>query len=179
MESLLRDVRYALRRMRANRGFTVVAVLSIALGVGANTSNFSIVSAILIPESHYADPESLVDIYPAKAGRFGFGTVSYPELKDIVEGTGSVFEGVAAGTLSSPLGLERIHSATTVRLEQISASVPHGKLPRGSLPAPTGSSTRDTSVGASALADSETTTCPYSESSLNRGMRAGVTRASQ
>lgn len=101
MERLLRDLRYALRRIRSSPGFTVIAVLSIAMGIGANTSNYSMVKFLLMPESPYDDPAALVDIYPTQGGRIVFGTLSYPDLKAIVEGTGHVFSGVAAGTLAA------------------------------------------------------------------------------
>src|ERR1700693_2771238 len=58
-EQFLRDLRYALRAMRKNRAFTALAVLSLALGIGANTAIFSFMDAILLRSLPVRDPGSL------------------------------------------------------------------------------------------------------------------------
>jgi len=60
LEQLGQDVRYALRTMAANRLFTVLIVLSLGLGIGANTAIYSFVDAILLRSLPVTDPESLV-----------------------------------------------------------------------------------------------------------------------
>jgi len=71
MESLFRDVRYALRTSLASPGFTAVAVLALALGIGVNTAIFTLVNAVLIERPPFHDPDRLVVMWETNARRPG------------------------------------------------------------------------------------------------------------
>ncbi|MGH7718666.1 MAG: ABC transporter permease [Gemmatimonadaceae bacterium] len=86
MTSLFRDLRYGMRSLRRTPGFTLIAVVTLALGIGANTAMFGIVDALLFrPPSGVAEPERLVRLQmrlPAVSGEPGeiAGVVSYPSF---------------------------------------------------------------------------------------------------
>jgi len=91
---LRQDLKYAVRRLIASPGFTLIAVLSLAIGIGANTSIFTIVNAVMVRQSPMADPESVADIYMhVEDSPIQFEPVSWPTYDALTELT-SVFEGV-------------------------------------------------------------------------------------
>ena len=89
----LQDVRFALRGFRRNSGFTFAALLTLALGIGANTAIFSVIDAALLHPIPFPEPERLVTLRQ-KTARKDDASVSYPNLLDWQQRAQS-FEGIA------------------------------------------------------------------------------------
>jgi macrolide transport system ATP-binding/permease protein len=99
IEHLARDVRYGSRSLRRHPGFSAMAVLSLAIGIGANATIFGVAQAVFFRESPLDDPETLVNIYETDVGR-GFNPMSHPNIEDLRKGTTHVFRGIAASTFA-------------------------------------------------------------------------------
>jgi hypothetical protein len=81
LEDLLQDVHFALRILRKSPGFTAVAVLTLALGIGANTAIFSVLEGVVLAPLPYSDPDRLV-VAGESNPRFPLVWVSYPNFLD-------------------------------------------------------------------------------------------------
>src|SRR5215471_17813862 len=81
IESLIHDVRYGLRTLRKSPGFTLVALFTLALGIGANTAIFSVVYGVLLRSLPFKDPSRLV-VLNETTPKVGPVSVSYPNFLD-------------------------------------------------------------------------------------------------
>lgn len=75
------DLRYGIRTLRKNAGFSAIAILALAIGIGANTAIFSVVNGVLLQPLAYPDPARLVSLYEAMAD-FSHSSVAYPNYLD-------------------------------------------------------------------------------------------------
>src|SRR5260370_27422772 len=81
MMSFWQDVRYRLRVCGKNSGFLAIDILTLALGIGANTALFSVVNGVLLNPLPFPNPDELVAIY-TKSGTFQESSISYPNFLD-------------------------------------------------------------------------------------------------
>jgi len=95
MDQLRQNLRYALRRLGKSPGFTAIAILSLAVGIGANTAMFTLVNAVMLQEIPARAPEELVEVYTSDDD-FLYATFSYPDLQDLKAETEAIFAGVVA-----------------------------------------------------------------------------------
>jgi predicted permease len=97
--SLVSDVRVAMRRARKRPGFTVVALLSLMLGIGANTAVFSLVNAILLRHTPIPHPEQIAEVYQRQSD-FPFAPFSYPDYVDFRRASAGTFSEISISQFS-------------------------------------------------------------------------------
>ncbi len=99
LETLWQDVRFGARMLIKRPGFTIISVLTLGLGIGANTAIFSLINATLLRQLPVAEPESLVYVFSGNPGN-PYNTASYPDYAEF-RTHNQVFSGLAAsGTIS-------------------------------------------------------------------------------
>ena len=98
LERLVRDTRYAFRRLLARPAFAFTAVLSLALGIGANTAMFTLVNDVILRKPTLSHPEELVDLYRSSSS-FAYNVFSEPDVADIRRNS-TAFSGLATAKMS-------------------------------------------------------------------------------
>lgn len=98
METLLQDLRFGFRQLWKRPGFTIAAVLCIALGIGANSATFSFANAFLWRKSMAAEPDRLVRIFVEWQAGLKYGSFSYPDYSDVRD-KNDVFAGLVASSI--------------------------------------------------------------------------------
>ncbi len=122
MPTLWHDLRYAWRQLLRSPGFTAVAVLTLALGIGANTAIFSVVRVILLEPLPYADPERLVLVWNRlEKTNFLKAPVSSPDFLDYRRET-RLFEGLAATDNVSEDALSGDFAPEQIRMASVTAN---------------------------------------------------------
>ncbi len=100
MRSLWQDIRYGLRQMARNPGFTVAVVLCLALGIGANTAIFSVVNAVLLRPLPFDEPDRLVWVWQSYPGYGDRVTPSGPDFEDYKQRNRTFADMAAIGSRS-------------------------------------------------------------------------------
>src|SRR4051794_8726378 len=101
MDSLIKDIRFAARGLLKRPGFTAIALLALALGIGANTAIFSLVNAVVLRPLPFANPDRLVWVWGNIRSGGNRASVSPPDFLDYRE-KNKAFENFAA-SFSMPL----------------------------------------------------------------------------
>jgi predicted permease len=137
LDDILHDVRYAARVLRRDLGFTAAVVLTLALGIGANTAVFSIVNAVLLRDLPYADPDRLVSVWTSQSGSPNDRhPTSLPDVRDWQKDA-NVFTGLAGYAfnrwdVSGPEGAVQLRAvqATGNLYDVLGAKPLIGRVPR-------------------------------------------------
>jgi predicted permease len=119
-DGLLQDLRYAARRLLKAPGFVAVAAFSLALGIGANATIFSFVSALFLRPLPVSEPERVVQVFTSDFSGPLYRGSSYPDYKDFREKT-EVFAGLAAYTIA-PMSLSEAAHTDRVFGELVTAN---------------------------------------------------------
>jgi hypothetical protein len=124
LEGIVQDLRYGARQLRGSPGFAATAILSLALGIGANTAIFQLLNAVRLRSLPVRDPQQLTEVKILGDARFGthnnWDSLTYPLWEQIRDHQES-FSGVFAWSFDN-LSFGRGESARTVRIAWVSGS---------------------------------------------------------
>ena len=121
MDILRQDLRYALRRLTRAPGFALVAILTLSLGIGANSAIFSLINAVLYrPIPHATEPDQLVALFTSDYSSSQYSTSSWPDYEEFARQP-DVFSAVAALD-GSPLNLARGDQLERAQAELVTAN---------------------------------------------------------
>src|SRR5712691_1943065 len=115
MQTLWQDIRYGVRMLKKNPGFTIVAVLTLAMAIGANAVVFSVLNALILHPLHVPDAESL---YGIQHGNEASSYQSYPDYIDLRDRNRS-FDGLA-GYDAAQVGLDTGENAACAWIALVS-----------------------------------------------------------
>ncbi len=104
-ETLLKDIRYALRWMARSPGFSAVAILSLGLGVGVNTAMFSLVDSLLFRPLPVSSPDTLVDVFTTGGDGDEYATSSYQDFLDLKSQNTVFTDMIGYSPMMAPLSL--------------------------------------------------------------------------
>ena len=104
MQTLIQDLRYGARTLLKKPGFTLIAIITLGLGIGANTAIFSLVNMVMLRPLPVAQPDRIVEVTPLFKGQ-SIGAFSYPVYKDFRD-KNEVFDGLAA-YIPKPMSLSQ------------------------------------------------------------------------
>src|SRR5262247_522715 len=120
-ESWFRDLRHALRQLTRAPGFTIIAVLTLSIGIGANTAIFSVVNELLLrPPAHVVEPERVVSIWTSDFSGPRYGTSSYPDYEAFREQRDVMADVAAYGLV--PGNLVENDETTRLMIEQVTTN---------------------------------------------------------
>ena len=123
---MLEDLRYAVRLLIKSPGFSLIAITTLALGIGANTAIFSVVEGTLLRSLPFPNSDRLVRVYEAADDNGARGSslnLSEQTVQQWREHSGEIFEGLAAATgINVTVGAVRGNSARTLQAARISAN---------------------------------------------------------
>ncbi|HEX5602272.1 MAG TPA: ABC transporter permease [Pyrinomonadaceae bacterium] len=112
MMTLLNDLRYGAKMLWKSRGVTIVAVISLAVGIGANSAIFSLLNSLLLRPRPVSHPEQLVELYVSEGEQHPYSTTSYPSYLDLRDHN-DVLSGLAA------YGIQQFNFGDANQVEQI------------------------------------------------------------
>src|SRR5215469_3330478 len=121
MHALLRDICYALRQLRKSPGFTLTAVFTLALGIGANTAIFSVVYPLLLQSLPFRDEARLVNIFETHPQITGGAEATFPDYQDWRTQQKS-FAQVAAYSILNPDTISLVTGSSSAQVRRVLAS---------------------------------------------------------